>query len=1086
MKLSVFLFFVSVFSLYAGDNYSQQLLPPMEMKNATLKQIFSEIEKKSDYVFLVTEDANPELTRKTSFKSGSKAVSEVMDVILSGTELAYKVAGRQIAVYRNSEEKIPSITPAVVQQKKTITGVVIDAVTGQPVIGASVWIKDSTTGIFTDADGKFSIQAGESIKVLVCSFLGYIAQEIPIGNKTVINIQLRESVDTSLDEVVVVAYGTQRKSTVSGSLSTVKSDKIIATAPTISAMLQGQVAGMNVSQSSGKPGEGGNIVIRGIGSISAETSPVWVVDGIVGGTTSSLNPNDIESVTVLKDGSATALYGSRGANGAIVVITKKARTGENKIDATVKLGITNLTRGNFKMMNSGELYEYTDMMFKNTGIDPYPWFTPALMDNDTDWFDIATQTGFTSNYNVAYRTGSEKIRSYTALDYYKEEGAVQGYDYERYTLRNNMAYKFNDKLNINASFAGNYSNTSDRQRSLYSAGTYLPWDTPTNSLDETKTGKEGQDINTGKPMSDYWFGRDASNYLYDNQMNWGTDNGFGVDISLGFDYTITDGLVFESKNNFGYSNTSSRSYVDPKSQSGASDGGTIYNGNNYTRNRYTNQLLRYSKIFNRLHDISAFLGHEYSDQWYRTNSLTGKGIPQGGKVPGVASEPKSINGDEYYNNKSEGYYFNTNYTYDNRYFGQVSFRRDGSSKFGRDNRYGNFWTIGGGWNLHSESFLKNSIDIINQLRLRASYGVTGNTPGGTFYSLYLYDLNREYDKKPGAFPKQMGNPEMSWETAKSTNVGLDMRFFDRLACSTDFYIKNVSGLLYSKVLSTLSGYSNVWLNEGRLQNTGIEVSISPEIIKSKDWNWTLDFNFAYNKNEIKSLADGKQTEISGNQIREVGYPIGTYYMREWGGVDIMTGNPTWVKQDEEGNRSWVINQADANSKNLDKTRYPDFTGGMQTRLVYKDFVLSASFSFATGFYIYHSGREVYDNDGAEPQYNSMKLKNGWSRWEKPGDQATHPRPMIGGNAAAQRESSRFLERGDFFKMKTLGISYNVPKRILGTFGLKSAQVGLSADNLFTITEFSGIDTEVAVSGSSYSATSYPLPRKYMFNLSLGF
>ncbi|HCO67637.1 MAG TPA: SusC/RagA family TonB-linked outer membrane protein [Dysgonomonas sp.] len=758
--------------------------------------------------------------------------------------------------------------------------------------------------------------------------------------------------------------------------------------------------------------------------------------------------------------------------------------GENRIDASVKIGITELSRGKFEMMNSKELYEYTDMMFKNTGMEPYPWFTPALMDNDTDWFDLATQTGITTNYNIAYRTGTDKIRSYVAVDYYKEEGAVKGYNYERFTLRNNMTYKFNNRLNINMSIAGNYSNTSDRQRSLYAAGTYLPWDTPYNSLGEVKTGKEGQDITTGKPMSDYWFGRDGNNYLHDNLLNWSNSKGFGVDLALGFDYTIIDGLVFESKNNFGYSNSSGKSYVDPKSIGGTTDGGSIYNSNSYTRNRYTNQLLRYTKNFDGVHDVSAFLGHEYSDQWYRTNALTGKGIPQGGSVPGTASEPKSISGDEYFNNKTEGYYFNLNYTYDNKYFGQVSFRRDGSSKFGKDKRYGNFWTVGGGWNLHNDIFANN--DIVNMLRLRASYGVTGNTPGGTFYSLYLYDLNREYDLRPGAFPKQMGNPEMSWETAKSTNVGLDMRFIDRIGLNVDYYIKNVSGLLYSRVLSTLSGYTNVWLNEGRLQNTGIEVTLSPEIIRNRDWNWTIDFNIAYNKNEIKSLADGKELEISGNQIREVGYALGTYYMREWGGVDVMTGNPTWVKVDEDGNRTYVLKESDTEARNLDKTRYPDLTGGIQTRLSYKDFTLSATFAYAAGFYIYHSGRSTYDNDGAEPQYNSMKLKDGWSRWEKPGDHATHPRPLIGGNEAAHGESSRLLERGDFFKMKTLGLSYNVPKKVLGSFGLQSAQIGFSADNIFTLTEFSGIDPEVAATGNAYDAQRYPLPRKYMFTLSLGF
>lgn len=969
------------------------------------------------------------------------------------------------------------------QTTHEVSGIVTDE-KGEPLIGVTVGEAGTQNGVGTDIEGKYSLKVSNPNAILKFSYVGYNSIEERINGRTSINVVLVESVNV-LGEVVVVAYGTQRKNTVSGSLSTVKADKIVSTASTVSAMLQGQVAGMNVAQSSGKPGTGGNIVIRGRGSVSLGVEPLWVVDGIVGGTTSSLNPNDIESVTVLKDGSATALYGSRGANGVIIVTTKSAKLGDNKIDIGIKVGVSDLTTGKFSMMNSKELYEYTDIMFNNNpdARNNYKWFNPSLMENDTDWWNIATQTSLTTNYNVTYRTGTEKIRSYLAGDYYKEEGTIKGYGYERFTLRNNMVYKFNEKLNINASIAGNYSNTSDRSRSLYSSFSYLPWDTPYNSLGELKKGNEGNDIGTGKPMSDYWFGRDKSNYLYDNSMNWSTSKGLGVDLSIGFDYTIIDGLVFESKNNFGFYSSSSKSYDDPKSLGAISDNGRIGIGEEHTRARYTNQLLRYNNTFNSLHEISAFLGHEYRDYWTRSSGLTGKGIPQGRPVPDVAAEPKSIKGNEQFSMKTEGYYFNGNYTYDNRYFGQFSFRRDGDSSFGSDKRYGNFWTVGGGWNLHGEKFMNN--DVVDMLRIRASYGITGNAPGG-YQSRDLYSLNREYDSKPGAFPSQKGNPTITWETTKSTNIGTDIRLFNRLGITADFYIKNVSGLLYRKPLSTLSGFDGQYVNSGRLQNTGIEITVSPEIIKTQDWNWTLDFNIAYNKNQMKELADGKEYEISGNEIRMVGDPLGTYYLREWGGVDIMTGAPTWIKKDKDGNRSYVLKDSETESYNIGKTRYPNLQGGIQTRLSYKDITLSATFAYATGFYINHRGREIYDNDGAEIQYNSMKLKDGWSRWEKPGDHATHPKPMIGGNQAAHRDgSTRLLERGDFFKMKTLAVTYNVPQKTLRNLGVKSAQLGFSADNIFTITEFSGIDPEVAVNGAAYDASQYPIPRKYMFTLSLG-
>lgn len=987
-----------------------------------------------------------------------------------------------------AEGSNPAVSESNIENQSghEVKGVVVDDM-NEPLIGVSVLEVGTQNATITNLDGEYVLKVKSPDATIRFSYIGHGTVDEAVKGRTVINLTMA-STDLGIDEVVVVAYGTQRKSTVSGSLTTVKADKMVATAPTVQDMLQGQVAGMNVSMKSGKPGSSeSQITIRGKGSISSTTTPLWVIDGVIG-SSASLNPNDIETLTVLKDGSATALYGSQGANGAILVTTKKAYLGENRIDVSIKAGVSTLSRGNFKMMNSSQLYDYTEQALNNTFKPedvPYNWFTPALKDNDTNWWDIATQTALTTNYNVAYRTGTDKVRSYLSADYYNEEGTVKGREYERFTVRNNMTYKFNDRLNINYSFSGNYSNTTDNQYSLGSANTYLPWDTPYNSFGEVKTGKEGQAIETGKPMSDYWFGRDASNYLYDRPMNWSKGKSVGVDLMGGFDYTIIDGLVFKSTNNFGYSESTTESYTDPKSQGGKADGGSIYNYRSENQKRYTNQQLTYNRTFNRVHEVSAFLGYEYKDSRTKVHSLTGKSIPSGGDVIGTAAEMKEMTGDEYEPYKALAYYFNGNYTFDNKYFGQISARRDGSSQFGKDNRYGNFWSIGGGWNIHNEEFLQ--AEFIDQLRLRASFGKTGNTPGGAFSHLNLYDYNREYDNKVGAFPNQMANRNMTWETSHSTNLGLDVRLFDRLGFTFEYYIKNVNGLLYQAKLSTLSGYSGAWRNEGRLNNSGIEFTLSPEIIKTRDWNWTVDFNFAYNKNEIKELAEGKTQELAdGNTIREVGYPIGTYYLKEWGGVDRMTGNPLWIYLDDENNTNYVRTEAEANTRNLNKKSTPDITGGVQTRLTYKDFTLTASFMYAAGFYIYHYGRQYYDNDGAEIQYNSMLLKDGWSRWENPGDIATHPKPMVGGNKGAHSKSSRYLERGDYFKMKTLGISYNIPKTVLNSLKLRSATLGFSADNLFTITEFSGTDPELATSGSTYDTSAYPVPRKYMFSLTLGF
>lgn len=1058
----------------------------IQMESATLKTLFELIEEQFDYTFLIRNN-DIDLNEQVAFDLKSGSVEDILRNALKNQQADFTVSENRIIVYKTKAKnenanKTENTTLAVTQQTTKVSGVIVDAVNGEPIIGANVVVKGTTNGTSTDFDGNFSLDVPAGA-TLVVSYIGYLNQEVPASG-TNLTIRLKEDTQ-ALDEVVVVAYGTQRKSSITGAISTVNADKLkTITSPNVSSMLQGKVAGVSVSQSSGKPGEGANITIRGRGSISSTTTPLWVVDGVVGGLTSDLNPNDIETLTVLKDGSATALYGSRGANGVILVTTKNAKLGVNRIDVSVKLSSVEATKGSFDVMNAKELYEYTEAAFKNsTTGTAYSWFTPALLENDTDWWDIATQTALSQNYNLSYTTGTEKLKSYLSADYYDEEGTVKGYDYQRFTVRNNLNYTVNDRLSIKTKVSGSYSKTFDQQRSLYSALTYLPWDTPENSLGEIKTGKEGTDISSGKDMKDYWFGRDASNYLYDLQYNWSKSRRLAVDGTFALDYKIMDGLMFESTNNIGYRYYMSESYTDPNSQSGLSTNGSVYNYQDYTNNIYTNQLFRYTKTINEVHDLSAFLGYEYSENYTKLNSLKGTNIPIGGEVIGVATTPAEMSGDQY-SWKALGYYFNANYAFDNRYLFQFSFRRDGSSKFGKDNRYGNFFTVGGGWNLANEVFLKDS-KIINELKLRASYGSTGNTPPSNFSHMGLYQINLNYNTRPAAFPFQMANRKMSWEKAYTTNIGVDARLFDRLGVSTEFYLKNTSGLLYSAKLSALSGYGSRWLNEGKMKNTGVEVTLSPEIIKTKDWNWSMDINLGYNKNEITELAGGKESEVSGNTIREVGYALGTYYMKEWAGVDPLDGTPRWFAVDEEGNKSIVKSEAEATLVRLDKRSLPDFTGGIHTSLSYKEFTLSASFTFASGFYIYHSGRQNYDNDGIEIQYNSMKLKKGWSRWEKPGDIATHPEVRSGGNNLSNAVSSRYLERGDFLKLRNLSLAYTVPNKILQATGFKSANVALSAENLFTLTEFSGVDPELGVNGNDVGA-GYSIPRRFSISINLGF
>lgn len=990
----------------------------------------------------------------------------------------------------NNKQYEPLVGLTTPQQGNLVVKGNVQDSTGEPLISVTVYEKGTSNGSLTDLDGNYTIQLQNPNGVLVFSYIGFETEEKPVNGNQVINVILRAAT-TELDDVIVVAYGTQKKSSVTGSIAIVKGDDLKnVTAPNVASMLQGKVAGVSVSGTSGKPGQATKIRIRGKGSMmdSESNDPLWVIDGVVGGLTSQLNPNDIESISILKDASATALYGSRATNGVILVTTKSGKMGTNTIRVDAKLGIATLQRGNLKMMNSKELYDYTDAAFKNRGVEgaALSWFRPELMENDTDWFDFVTQNALSQNYTISYTMGNEKTRAFLSADYYSEEGTVKGYDYQRFTVRSNVDHKVNDRLTLKTRISGNYWEDDSQEYSIYSSNTYLPWDTPYNSNGIIKTGKEGTDFDTSSNPKDLWFGCDGNNFLYDNQFNWARGRQFGIDGNFGLEYRITEYLVFESTNNIGFRYHQTEQYVDPNSISGQSRKGYVEDGTQYTNNKYANQLLRFNHSFNNLHDVSAFLGFEYSDFYFHSNAAGGRGIPPGGETVNVSAAPVTATSNKYMS-KTMAYYFNTNYTYDNRYMLQFSFRRDGSSKFGRNNKFGNFFTIGGGWNMHNEAFMK-SVDFVNQLKLRVGYGSVGNAPNAMYAHMGLYRLSYNYNEQAAAFPSQLANRDLTWEKCYTTNFAVDARLFDRLNITAEYYIKNTSDLLYVVDLSTLTGYQSQYRNVGAVKNTGVEFTISPEIIKTKDWFWTIDFNIGYNKNRIKELYNDNAPQIQGKKRREVGYDMDTWYLKEWAGVDAATGEPLWFKVDEDGNKSVTKSEADATRVMLG-TGSPKVTGGILTNLSYRDFTLGASFAFATGHYVYHSGREAYDSDGTEIQFNTMRLHKGWVRWEKPGDIASHPQVIHGGNNKANVESSRYLEKGDFFKMQSLSLSYTIPSKLLNKIKLGSASVYVSAENLFILTPFSGPDVEIA-SGDSNSgvaeATGYPTPRRVSFGLNFSF
>lgn len=1036
--------------------YSQSI--SLKMSNVSVKKAMTELQAKSGYSFVyIAGDVDTDRTVSINASQLKDAVAQ----ILKGQNVSYEIQGKNIVIKKGSQQQVTS------GKRKKVIGTVKDA-NGEPIIGATVVEKGTTNGTVTDFDGNFVLEATEGTSLEI-SYIGYKTQQLTADSGKTLAVILNEDTEV-LDEVVVMGYTTQSRNTLTGAAVALKEEKLkdVSTA-NVSSMLDGKVAGMNVSVSSGKPGGTGRIRIRGKGSLGSSLDPIWVVDGVIYNEDPCLSPNEIDNLSVLKDASSTALYGSRASNGVIVITTKKGSKDRQKFRVNIQQGLSDLSWGNLEMMNAQQLYDY------QSAFNSSSWFTPDLLKHDTDWMDLATQTGLYTNASVSYQGGNEKVDSYLLLDYYRETGAVKDMNYNRYTIRNNNDYKIHEKFKAFTKLQGQYVHTKDQTASLYDSYLYLPWDYPYNEDGTVRTGKE-QD----------WYGRDKNNYLERQYKNFSAYENFYVSATAGFVWTLLNGLTFESNNNVNYKIARDESYVDPNTIGGQAKSGTISNTNAITANYFTNQMLRYKTNINGKHDIQALVAYEYSRRFYEVTSATAKGIISGKEVISGTTGMDAMSGTKQAFN-IQSVLSNVNYSFDGRYMLQASYRLDGSSKFGKDNQYGSFYTFSGAWNFNREKFMQPLSDILTAGKLRASWGVVGNMPDGYYNHLSLYTASM-YNEEPASFPDQLGNKDLSWEKNQTLNVGVDLSFFNRVNLSLDYYNKYTSDLLYYVKFSAITGYGGQWQNIGAVRNKGFELNLDANLLSLKDWQWDFSFNLAHNKNKIEELYGGAP-QISGLRRFEEGRDMDDLYMAEWAGVDPETGSPQWYTTDEDGKRVLTNSYSEATgAKTYVGSAAPKVTGGFNTMLTWKDLSFSASFAYSMGAKLYASGRELLDSDGAYDTYNQMVLKDGWVRWEKPGDIATHPKAISGGNANAHKTSSRYLEDADYLTLKNITLAYRLPKNFLSKLGLEDVTLSFSADNLFTITPYSQVDPATASyeGNGAGSSTVYPTVRKYVFGLSVGF
>ena len=909
---------------------------------------------------------------------------------------------------------------AVQQQDQKLKGQVIDATTGEPVIGVNVLVKGTTNGTITDIDGKYELNAPAGA-ILQISFIGYKTVEIAATTSEQ-TIKLHEDTET-LDEVVVVGYGVQKKESLTGAMSTLKENRLKdVTTPTVENMLNGKVSGVYVAPGSGQPGSNGAVQIRGRATLSGSTSPLWVIDGvIVGEDPGVLNPSDIENMTILKDAASTAIYGSQGANGVIIVTTKMGKSEKMKINASVKLGVSTMTNGKMEVMNGAELYDYY-ASFPNQEDIKFSRWNPELRNANFDWGELASQAGFTQDYNISLSGGNEKMSSYFSLGYYSEEGTVKGYKYDRYSFRYRSNYKPFSWLTIKPNISGSMKNTDDSQYDYTAKYTMFPWDSP---YDED-----------GNLVPDRYSGWvDSSDLNYLNSISYGNHTArktYEFSGNFDFDIKITDWLTFTSVNNYRWTGYFQSTYTDPRTDSASGVQGRVEEEQTNNIQRYTNQYLTFNKMFGK-HSVQALLAYEFMDTSAKVINAKGTGIVSGFEVLDATATPEEVGGNltEW---AKQSVFAKANYTYDNRYLAEVSLRRDGASNFGDDKKYGNFFSISAGWNINREKWFK--ADWVDVLKLRASYGSVGNIPYSKYPQYGLYSVSSNYNGIPAILISQVGNKDLTWEQTYTAGVGIDANFFNnRLRFVFDYYNKYTSNILYQVPVSGLTGITSRWQNVGEMRNSGIEITIGGDIIRTKDWLWSLDLNMGYNKNKLEKLygddpnmmiigGGGNDTSIAGaaEKVLKVGYSTDRYYLREWAGVDPKNGAPLWYKNDGSGETTSNYSEA---KQVMTEATSPKLFGGFNTSLTWKNIDLNASFGFSLGGKIYNYSRQEYDSDGAYTDRNQMKLIDGWSRWEKEGDIATHPAASYGNKSNSNKASTRYLEDGDYLKLRSLSIGYNL-------------------------------------------------------------
>ena len=1017
-------------------------------------------------------------------------------------------------------------------QGVTVKGVVTSEEDGLPIVGASVLVKGTTQGTITDVDGNFMISGVKAdSKTLIVSFVGMKSKEVAI-KKGELKIVMKSDAEV-LDEVMVVAYGTVKKSAFTGSATVVDQDKIKSPAVSFDKSLAGQVSGVQVMSNSGQPGSGTSFRIRGSGSLKASNEPLYVIDGVATTSTeyssiaeenesssnilSSINPNDIESITVLKDAAAAALYGSRAANGVVVITTKSGKEGKARVNFNAQFSWSKLGKA-YDMMSSADMYKMIYQGYRAKGEtmeeanasaqgalthNPYNVENPldengnvvdgAKLVVDTDWQKEVFRTAPSQDYNMNVSGKNDKTNYFFSIGYTKQGGITPASDFKRYSAKANINTKVNRWFNagLNVTFSHSIQNTTVESSAgaspLYNALSF-PNAVPVYIVDN-----EGNPVLDDNGNKQYNFTNPVSrdfNPLAIPLMDVNRSKFYRLLASGYAEITFFKGFFFKTVFSPDYVSTDEHRYWNKEHGNGPTYNGRLDKYHHVDLMYTSTNTFNYTNVFKDVHSLNVMAGMEYWQSTYETLYAGGRGLL--GDMQELAGASGSFSPSSDTTKETLISYFGrAEYAYKDKYNFSASLRADGSSIFGADTKWGTFWSLGASWRINQEDFLKD-IEWIDNLKLRLSYGTSGNKSGLARYaSLGLWTTSADYlyGSNIGVGHEQLVNALLGWEKQGMFNVGVDFSFWNRFYGSVDFFNKTSDGLLYDVPLALQNGLSSITMNAAKTSNTGFEIVLGANILRGP-LVWNMDLNASFIKDKIKDLNGENDVRMTDYQkIWSVGGSQYEFYMPTWAGVDPDNGSPLWYKVNDDGTRTTTSVYSEATYERQGRST-PLAYGGFINTFSYKNFDLTIQLNYSLGGKIYDNIYAGMMHDGATTAQN-MHV-DALEAWTTPGQHTNVPKYAVNNATNSASLSSRFLYDATNVKLKTITLSYTLPKN-LGVFSkvISGAKLWVSADNLCTWFADKGYkgydDIDIyGVQGYKTYPYSFPTPRTFSIGANLTF